>query len=89
MRRIRSMAKQFLKEPLWFRIIIITSFIAAIVFSSSFFKEKSFYDGFSKSAAAIIFASYFVKFKRNTYTAAILAACAILSIYLSLRAFVL
>ncbi|WP_409297884.1 hypothetical protein V1498_07315 [Peribacillus sp. SCS-26] len=88
MRRFRFMAGQFLKEPLWFRIMIITSFIAAVVFSSSYFKEKSFYDGLSKSAAAIIFASYFVKFRRNRSTAAILAACAILSIYLSLRAFI-
>lgn len=53
MQRIIGMYKQFLWEPLWFKILIIASLLAAVVFSSSFFADHGYYQSIAKIAAAI------------------------------------
>lgn len=55
MQRIKFMYRQFLSEPLWFKILISTTFIISIIVSSSFFSDYVYYQSYAKLAAAIIF----------------------------------
>ncbi|MDF2651241.1 MAG: hypothetical protein K0Q73_7046 [Paenibacillus sp.] len=83
MQRIKFMYKQFLREPLWFKILISSTLLAAIVFSSSFFSHNGYYQSIAKFAAAIFFTSYGIKFRKNTRVSVIFFALTILCIYLS------
>lgn len=53
MQRIFLIYKQFLTEPLWFKILIITTLLAAVIFSSSSLPQNGYYQLTSKLAAAI------------------------------------
>ncbi|QGQ44966.1 hypothetical protein [Metabacillus sediminilitoris] len=81
---IKFMMKQFLKEPLWFKIIISTTLLSSIVFSSSFFSDNPYYQSYSKFAAAIFFCIYGMKLIKNRVTAVILFTLAVLCISLAI-----
>ncbi|WP_066062960.1 hypothetical protein [Neobacillus soli] len=87
MQRITFMIKQFLNEPWWFKILISTTLLISIIFSSSFFSNQAYFRSISKFAAAIFFCAYGIKFRRNLVTMIILLTAAILCIYLSWLAF--
>lgn len=63
--RIKFMLRQFLREPLWFKILICTTLLISIVFSSSLFSDNSYFQMFSKISAAIFFCAYGIKMRRN------------------------
>jgi len=65
MQRIKFALKQFLYEPLWFKILISTTLLISVIFSSSFFSSNAYFQSCSKLAAAIFFFSYGVKMRRN------------------------
>ncbi|WP_204787629.1 hypothetical protein [Paenibacillus oryzisoli] len=56
------MYKQFLKEPLWFKILVLTTLIVSIIFSSSGFPTNV--QSLGKLAAAIFFCTYAIKMRR-------------------------
>jgi hypothetical protein len=80
MLRIKFMIKQFLKEPLWFKILISTTLLISIVFSSF---NNDYYQSISKFAAAIFFCTFGIKTRRNRVTSFILFTAAIICFYLS------
>ena len=61
MHRIKFMIKQFLKEPLWFKILISTTLFISFIFSSSFFSNNAYFQSCSKLAAAIFFCAMVLK----------------------------
>lgn len=83
MQRIILIYKQFLREPLWFKILIITTLLAAIIFSSSSFSQNGYYQFISKLAAAIFFTAYGVNFRSNTRISAVFFVMAAVCIFLS------
>lgn len=87
MQRIIFMIKQFLNEPLWFKILISTTLLISIIFSSTFFSNHAYLQSISKFAAAIFFCAYGIKFRRNLVTMIMLFTAAFLCIYLSWLAF--
>ncbi|MDF2645148.1 MAG: hypothetical protein K0Q73_953 [Paenibacillus sp.] len=87
MQRITFMFKQFLREPLWFRILISTTLLIALIFSNSYFSNDPAYQGFSKIAAAIFFIAYGMKMRSNRVTAIILFAAAAICLYLAWHKF--
>ena len=82
MQRIKVLIKQFLKEPLWFKILISTTLLIAIIFSSSFFSSNAYYQGFSKLAAAIFFCAYGIKFRKSRVNSIIFFTATAICIYL-------
>lgn len=84
MHRIKFMIKQFLKEPLWFKILISATLLISIVFSSSFFSNNAYFQSCSKLAAAIFFCAYAIKFRRNLVTSVILFTSTVICIFLSI-----
>jgi hypothetical protein len=86
MLRIKFMLKQFLKEPFWFKILISTTLLISIIFSSSFFANNAYYQSFSKLAAAIFFCAYGIKFRSNRVTSVILLSASAICIFLSILA---
>ncbi|MDQ0891989.1 hypothetical protein QFZ81_007077 [Paenibacillus sp. V4I9] len=87
MQRITFMFKQFLREPLWFKILISITLLIALIFSNSYFSNDPAYQGFSKLAAAIFFVAYGMKMRRNRTTAIILFAAAAICLYLAWHKF--
>lgn len=87
MMRIKFMLKQFLKEPFWFKLLIIITLGSSILFSSSFFSENPNFQGLSKLSAAIFFAAYGFKFRYNRLTLGIFTTATALCICLSIMAF--
>jgi len=81
MQRIKFMYKLFLSEPLWFKILIVSMLLIAIIFSSSSF--NGYYQSVAKLAATIFFFSYGLKFRRSTRIAVLFFAVALISLYLS------
>jgi len=81
--RLSMMYKQFVREPLWFKFVIISSLLISILFSSSFFSEQGYYQSIAKWAAAIFFLTYGIKFRRNTKVAVVFFVLMGVSIYLS------
>jgi len=79
---IKGMYKLFLREPLWFKILISSTLFVAIVLSSSFFSD-GYYHSVAKLAAAVFFTSYGIKFRRNTRISVMFFALAVLCFYLS------
>ncbi|WP_171634629.1 serine hydrolase domain-containing protein [Paenibacillus plantarum] len=62
MQRFKFMYKQFLKEPLWFKILVLTTLVISIVFSGSGFSSNV--QSVAKVAAAIFFCTYAIKLRR-------------------------
>jgi hypothetical protein len=62
MQRFKFMYKQFLKEPLWFKILVLTTLVISIVFSSSGFSSNV--QSIAKLAVAIFFCTYAIKLRR-------------------------
>ncbi|WP_316569496.1 hypothetical protein [Neobacillus sp. YIM B06451] len=87
MMRIKFMLKQFLKEPFWFKLLIITSLVGSILFSSSYFSGNEYFQSLSKLSAAIFFTAYGLKFRYNRIVFSIFTVVAALCIYLSITAF--
>ncbi|MCM3790316.1 hypothetical protein M3221_18215 [Domibacillus indicus] len=79
---IKFMMKQFLKEPLWFKILISITLLSSIIFSSSFFSDNAYYQGGSKLAAAIFFCAYGIKLRRKRLDSILVFATAIICIFL-------
>jgi hypothetical protein len=79
------MIKQFLNEPLWFKILISLTLLISIIFSSSFFLNHGFYQSISKLAAAFFFGAFGFKMRRNLLTSVVLYAAAVLCIYLAIQ----
>ena len=86
MQWIKFMSKQFLREPMWFKILIIVTLLISIVFSNSFFSNHAYYQSYSKLAAAIFFCAYGIKMRRNRTPSLLLFISAIICIYLSILA---
>ena len=86
MQRIKFMVTQFLNEPLWFKILISTSLLISIIFSSSYFSNTAYFQSYSKLAAAIFFCAYGMKMRKSLRTSIILFTSAVLCIYLSIQA---
>ena len=82
MHRIKFMIKQFLKEPLWFKILISTTLLISIIFSSSFFSNNAYFQ--SCSNLVIFFCTYGIKMRRNLKNYVILFTLAVICIYLSI-----
>ncbi|MDQ0974917.1 preprotein translocase subunit SecG [Neobacillus niacini] len=87
MQRIKFMFQLFLKEPLWFKMLISITLLTSIIFSSSFFSDTPIYQSISKLAAAIFFCAYGFKFKMNRLTSILFFTVAAICIYLSILAF--
>lgn len=83
MMRIKFMYKQFLREPLWFKLLTSSTLLVAIVFSNSYFSHNGYYQSAAKFAVAIFFTLYGIKFRRNTRVSVIFFTLTILCIYLS------
>ncbi|TXK80935.1 hypothetical protein [Paenibacillus sp. N3.4] len=87
MQRIRFMYKQFLREPLWFKALVIITLLISFIFSSSSFTEQPYYQSISKLAAAIFFLAYGMKFRRNRMMFVLFCIGALLCLYLSWHRF--
>jgi len=82
MQRIRFMIKHFLKQPLWFKILSISSLLISIIFSSSFFSDDSYVQGLSKLAAAIFFCACGYNLRRSRLNSIIMYTAAIICMFL-------
>lgn len=85
MQRIKFMLQLFLKGPLWFKLLISISFLASVIFSSSYFSDASIYEGLSKLAAAIFFIAIGMKLRTNRMVSILLFTAAAICIYLSIQ----
>lgn len=83
MQRFVETLRLFMKEPLWFRILILITLLLSIVFSGSYFADQPVYQGLSKLAAAVFFCSLGIKLRRNRPVAIVFIGLAIACIYLS------
>lgn len=83
MQQLKGFYIQFLREPLWFKALILTTLLLSIVFSSSAFSEQGYYQSSAKLAIAIFFVAYGVKLRGNRKIAAAFFFLAMISIYLS------
>ncbi|SDN70955.1 hypothetical protein SAMN05518871_10728 [Psychrobacillus sp. OK028] len=85
MQRIKFMWKLFLNQPAWFKLVITITFLASIIFSSSYFSENNYYESISKLAAAIFFSVFGFKTRGNRQTSIIFfilsAFCLLLAIW--------
>ncbi|WP_043933271.1 hypothetical protein [Bacillus sp. EB01] len=88
MQQVKLFLTGFIREPLWFKLLIITSFLATIILGSTVFSSQPYMESGSKLAAAILFFSYGVKIRRSHGKALILFACAFLSLFLSILSIV-
>ncbi|CEG27090.1 hypothetical protein BN1002_01946 [Bacillus sp. B-jedd] len=86
MLRINFFVKQFLKEPLWFKLLISITLLVSIIFSSGFFENNTYYQSLSKLAAAIFFCTYGIKFWRYRFTSIIFLSASSICIVLSILA---
>ncbi|MDR7077342.1 hypothetical protein J2Y03_002366 [Neobacillus niacini] len=84
MQRIKFMIKLFLNEPLWFKILILTSMFISILFSSSSFTDNVLLQSLSKVAAAVFFGAYGFKMKRNLKVSIMFFILTGVCIYLSI-----
>lgn len=83
MQQLKGFYIQFLREPLWFKALILTTLLLSIVFSSSAFSEQGYYQSIAKLAIAIFFVAYGVKLRGNRKIAVAFFFLAMISIYLS------
>ena len=82
MKRIKFIIMQFLEEPLWFKILISSTLLISIVFSSSLFSSNAYFQGFSKLAAAIFFCAYGIKLRKSFVNTTIFFSATVICIYL-------
>ena len=80
MKQMKFMYKHYLSEPLWFKILTLTTLLISIIFSSF---NNGYYQSCAKLAAAIFFCTYGFKFRNNTKVCVLFFALMILCIYLS------
>jgi len=80
------MSKQFMREPLWFKLLIPATLLISILFSSSFF-SNGYYPSIAKLASAIFFCTFGIKMKRNTKLSALFFVLAVVCVYLSWKSF--
>lgn len=85
MQRIKFMVQLFLKEPLWFKLLIILTFLISVIFSSF---ENHLYQSLSKFAAAVFFAVYGMKFRYNRSISLLFFIVAFLCIVLAISALI-
>ncbi|MCM3691977.1 hypothetical protein [Neobacillus niacini] len=85
MQRIKFMLQLFLNGPLWFRLLITISFLASVIFSSSYFSNASIYEGLSKLAAALFFIAVGMKLRMNRVVSILLFTASAICIYLSIQ----
>jgi predicted Na+-dependent transporter len=83
MQKIRFMFKMFIREPLWFRVLILAMLLASIVFSSSAASGIDYADSYAKIAAAILFLTVGLKLRRNARLLVIFGLLTLLSLYLA------
>lgn len=83
MQQLRGMLKLFWKEPLWFRLLILSALLASIVFSSSVFTLGGYAESISKFSAAIFFIAFGVKMRRNTKVFTVFLGLAVLCLFLA------
>ncbi|WP_169087975.1 hypothetical protein [Paenibacillus sp. PL91] len=83
MQPIKAMYRQFLSEPIWFKVMILSALLLSIVFSSSYFSDHGYYQSLSKIAAAIFFGSYGIKMRRNKKVSGAFFIIAVICIYLA------
>lgn len=83
MQQLKGFYIQFLRERLWFKALILSTLLLSIVFSSSAFSERGYYQSISKLAIAIFFVAYGVKLRSNRKIAIVFFFLALISIYLS------
>jgi hypothetical protein len=81
------MYKQFLREPMWFKMLIATTLVIAIIGSSSLFSDHAYYQGAAKLATAIFFGAYGINMRRNRKVATLFFALTGICMYLSWRSF--
>ena len=85
MQRIKFMYRQFISEPLWLKIAVVSILLIAIIFSSSAFSDNAYFKSSAKLAAAIFFAIYGVKFRRTRRLAIIFFGLAAVCLFLAVR----
>lgn len=83
MKRMKFFLLLFLQEPLWFKLLIITTLLASIIFSSSLFSYNGFFDSLSKLATAVFFGAYGFKLRRSRRNSAILFIASAICLYLA------
>jgi len=62
--RAKFFYRQFIKQPLWFKLVVPLCFISSVLFSSSLFTQP-IYGSLSKLAAAIFFCVFGYKLRSN------------------------
>ncbi|MRN54890.1 hypothetical protein [Paenibacillus monticola] len=82
MDQMKGFIKQFLMEPMWFRVFIIVTLLTSIIFSNSLF-TNAYSQSISKLAAALFFAAYGIKMRRNTAISVILLGAAVVCLFLA------
>ncbi|MBM7608458.1 hypothetical protein JOD29_001703 [Lysinibacillus composti] len=83
MRSIKYMIMHFLREPLWFKVLILTTLFLSIFFSSSLFVNAPYLQSLAKIAAALFFCTYGFKMKGSRKNSIIFYSLAFLCIILS------
>lgn len=83
MEKIKCMVKQFLSEPLWFKVLIISTLVSSILFSSSLFANRPIFESIAKFTAAIFFCTYAIKLRRKQMVSMVFFVLTALCIYFS------
>ncbi|GGO08304.1 hypothetical protein [Saccharibacillus kuerlensis] len=79
--QLKGLYAMFLREPLWYKVLIVSALAAAIVFSSSTFNVHV--QAGAKLAAAVFFGAYATRFRGNRWLFMILIALMILCVLLA------
>ncbi|WP_419955356.1 hypothetical protein ACN6MT_07515 [Neobacillus niacini] len=80
MQRIKVMINLFLKEPLWFKLLISLTFLISVIFSGM---ENTVFRSLSKLAASIFFTTYGIKYRYNRLVSMVFFTAALICIYLA------
>lgn len=84
MKRFKLFFLLFLQEPLWFKLLVSTTFLASVIFSSTYFSYNAYYDSGAKLAAAIFLSTYGYKMRRTRKYSIPLFILSGISLYLAL-----
>ncbi|MCM3633698.1 MULTISPECIES: hypothetical protein [Paenibacillus] len=85
--RVKFYYRLFMKQPLWFKVLIPLTFIASLLFSSSLFSYNSNYDSLAKLSAALFFLVFGLKLRRNVKVSAVFFVLGIVCLALSWSSF--
>ncbi len=77
------MFQLFLREPLWFRVLVLAMLLVSIIFSSSAASDIDYANSYAKIAAAILFLSVGLKLRQNSRLLIIFGLLTLLSLYLA------